>query len=74
MLFFFFYRLHYGVSSLDCCSPDDGSSSRTRVSLCCHWTKHFVSLSFLTSHWTRGFDREPEGRPLRLEKKKLLQK
>lgn len=55
-----------------CCSPD-GSSSRTRVSLRPHWSKHFVSTSVLTSHWTRGFDREQEGRPPRLQKI-LLQK
>lgn len=32
----------------------------TRVSQRCHWSKHFVSASVLTSHWTRGFDRKPE--------------
>lgn len=58
-----FHGLHDGVTSLDCCSPDNGSSFGTRVSLCCHWTRHFVSLCFLTPHWMPGFDREKEVRP-----------
>lgn len=65
-----FHGLHDGVTSSDCCSQDNGSSFRTRVSLCCHWTRHFVSLSFLTPHWMPGFDREKEVRPPAPGKKK----
>lgn len=59
-----YFSIGYIMESVHyCCNTDNGSSFRTRVSLCCYWTRHFVSLSFLTPHWMPGFDREQEGRP-----------